>query len=208
MSRHDPPGWVRPEQLPWDLPPHEQWATPGWEVWGAPSKHPPQTAPGFTRAARLGLLPAPPPPEPPVPLPGRSAAQLGLLGLGVFLSPVLVLPLVGTRLGVVGIVYGLASFVGSLRLLGAHLRREEDEAAAGYTTLWGAPGLWRLSRDGRPLRPPDRSLLPAGFYPSPYWPGVLQKWEGTHWKPLPHRWWRRPEQWFRTPKVNYLDPWR
>ena len=41
---YDPPGWVRPERLPDDLPPQEQWVRMGWQVMGAPAKHPPQLA--------------------------------------------------------------------------------------------------------------------------------------------------------------------
>ena len=200
---HDPPGWTRPERLPDDLPPHERWVEQPWEVWGAPAKHPPQTAPGFTRAQQRGLLPAPASPYPPRPLPGPTAGLLGAAGLGLFFSSaplILVMQQATWWL----LAYGLASWFGGLRLLRAYQRREEVEAAAGYTTTWGAPGLWRLTPLGRVARPPDPTVLPNGFYPSPYWPGVLQKWEGTHWKPFPRRWWRHPEHWFRTPDVPYL----
>ena len=206
-GRYDPPGWVRPERLPADLPPQEQWAQPEPEVMGAPAKHPPQTAPGFERARRMGLLPAPPPERPPTPLPGLSAGQrLGAAGL-VFVSPLALVPFVQTNspLAFVIMTYGVASFFVALKLLGSYVARLEVEAAAGYTTTWGSPGLWRLTPFGRVVREPDRRYLPDGFYPSPYWPGILQKWEGAGWKPLMQWWWRKPRQYFRTPDVPYLD---
>ena len=204
---YDPPGWVRPERLPADLPPQEQWAAMGWQVMGARSPHPPWTAPGYERARRMGLLPPAPPEQPPAPLPGRSAAQLGVAGLLVFVSPLALVALLDTHSWQAYVIlgYGLVSFFVALRLLRAHERRTDDEAAAGYTTLPASPGLWRLTPSGRVARPPDRSCPPDGFYPSPYWPGILQKWEGVGWKPLVQRWWRHPEDYFRTPRVPYLD---
>ena len=204
--RRDPPGWVRPERLPDDLPPQEQWVEQPWEVWGAPAQHPPPTAPGFARAASLCLLPPLPPETPPALLPGRSARQLAGLALGAFLSPLLVLPFVqsGSVLAFAALGYGLAAFFVTVRLLAAHHAREEQEALHGYTTMWGSPGLWRLAQDGHPVRPPDRTILPPGFYPSPYWPGVLQKWDGPGWRPFTRRWYRKPEGWFRTPPTPYL----
>lgn len=201
--RHDPPGWTPPERLPDDLPPHERWVQQPWEVWGAPSKHPPQTAPGFTRAQQMGLLPEPVPPYPPRPLRGPSAGLLGGAGLALLFSTVPVI-LVTQEATWWLLAYGLLSWCGGLGLLRAYQRREEVEAAAGYTTTWGSPGLWRLTPLGRAVRPPDPGVLPSGFYPSPYWPGVLQKWEGTHWKSFPQWWWRRPHHWFRTPERPFL----
>jgi hypothetical protein len=207
---YDPPGWVRPERLPDDLPPQEQWVRMGWQVMGAPAKHPPQTAPGFQRAQRLGLLPPLPPEQPPTPLPGLAASLQLALALVVFVSPLLLVAVLDMESWQGWIVpgYGVIAFFGALRLFASLERRAAAEAAAGYTTFWLSPGLWRLTPFGRPVRPPDRRHLPDGFYPSPYWPGVLQKWEGVSWKPLLQYWWRTPEQWFRTPPVNYLDPWR
>lgn len=198
----NPPGWVGPQRLPDDLPPHEQWvqAQPV-EVYGAPARHPPQTAPGFVRAQRLGLLPKPPPDAPPSPLPGLSAGLMLALALAGMFGPALLLAVL-PPLAVLPV--GLGGWLAAVRLLQVLPRREEAEAAAGYVSSWGAPGLWRLSPLGRPARPPDRTLLPPGFYPSPYWPGVLQKWEGTHWKPFSQRWYRRADQWFRTPDRPYL----
>jgi hypothetical protein len=204
----DPPGWVRPERLPADLPPQEQWAQMDWQVMGARAKHPPWTAPGYTRAMRMGLLPPPPPEQPPAPLPGWSAAHRGVGGILLFVSPLALVATLGTRSWPAAIVvlgYGLASFFGCLRLLRSFERRSDEEAAAGYTTMPASPGLWRLTPSGRVARPPDRRYPPDGFYPSPYWPGVLQKWEGVSWKPLLQYWWRTPERYFRTPPVPYLD---
>jgi hypothetical protein len=200
----NPPGWVPPERLPDDLPPHEQWVREvPWEVFGAPAKHPPRTAPGYERAQRMGLLPAAAPAAPPTPLPGWSAGVL-LVASGVaFVSPVLGF-VTRDRAAWWAVAYALVGWLAGVRLLGRHLVRERDEAASGYTTTWGSPGLWRLTPLGRAVRPPDRTLLPDGFYPSPYWPGLLQKWEGTHWKPFPERWDRRPEQWVRAPERPYL----
>jgi hypothetical protein len=204
---HDPPGWVRPERLPADLPPHEQWVSPTREVMGAPAKYPPWTAPGYERALRRGLLPKPPPAEPPTPLPGTSAGVLVGLGGLTFVS---LLPLVALFrgndvFGYLAPVYAVISFIVSMRLLTASRRRGALENAAGYTTTFGSPGLWRVTPFGRVYRPPDRRYLPDGFYPSPYWPGILQKWEGIAWRPFVQYWWRDADQWFRVPEIPYLE---
>ena len=203
----DPPGWVRPERLPDDLPPQEQWVPMEWQVMGARAKHPPWTAPGYERAGRMGLLPAPPPEQPPTALPGWSAAQRGVAAMLLFASPLALVPFIRTNSPQAFVIlgYGLAAFLGCIRLLRSYERRADEEAAAGYTTLPATPGLWRLTPFGRVARPPDRSYPPNGFYPSPYWPGILQKWEGVSWKPFQQWWWRHPERYFRTPQVPYLD---
>ena len=76
--------------------------------------------------------------------------------------------------------------------------------AAGYTSTRGFPGVWRLGRGGRVLREPDRSVPPPGWYPSPYYPGVLQRWEGPGWAPLVEEWWEHEDQFFRRPEVPFL----
>jgi hypothetical protein len=207
VNGYEPPGWVPPERLPDDLPPQERWVAADWDVVGAPAAHPPWTAPGFERARRRGLLPEPPPIEPPTPLPGMSAGTMVALGALTFVSPLaLVATLSGTSVfSYVTPPYGLLAFVVSLRLLRASRRRGTMENAAGYTTTLGSPGLWRLTPLGRPFREPDRRYLPDGFYPSPYWPGMLQKWEGRSWRPFVQYWWRDPDQWFRVPSVPYLE---
>ena len=66
------------------------------------------------------------------------------------------------------------------------------------------PGVWRLGRGGRVLREPDRSVPPPGWYPSPYYPGVLQRWEGPGWAPLVQEWWQHEDQFFRRPAAPFL----
>lgn len=90
-------------------------------------------------------------------------------------------------------------------------RRVEEELTAGYTTLqlqfggfgvtrqrsrprhtyrepWDHAGTWVLDPSGRPLREPDRTVDPPGFYPSPNRPGELELWTGSAWGSS----WRRP----------------
>ena len=203
MARH-PAAWVPPAVMP-ALPDGE--AVRPWpvEVWGAPAVHPPASAPGFQCAWRLGLLPPPPPPVPPTPLPGLSSwegVRLGLLCFGAF---ALMVP-AGNALGS-GLWAALLAgtpFCAGAWLLWTTRDRDERELAAGYTSGRAHTGLWRLDRDGRVLRRPDRSVPPPGWYPSPYYPGLLQRWDGPGWKPLPQRWWRHEDQYFRAPSRRFL----
>jgi hypothetical protein len=89
-------------------------------------------------------------------------------------------------------------------LLWSTTARDAVEVAAGYTSGQTYTGLWRLSRDGRVLRAPDRYVPPPGFYPSPYYPGLLQRWDGPGWTPLPQHWWRREHLYFRAPDRAFL----
>jgi hypothetical protein len=90
------------------------------------------------------------------------------------------------------------------RLLQMAATRSEEERAAGYTCRSGATGSWRLSPFlGTLRRAPDPTVPPAGYYPSPYFPGALQLWDGPDWAPLPRRWWRRDAN-FRRPPVDFL----
>ena len=176
-----------------------------FEVWGAPAVHPPASAPGFHAAWRLGLLPPPPPTVPPSTVPGLSSwdrLRLALLGFAAF---ALVIPL-GNALGA-GALSALlvaAPFVACVWLLRSTGARDELEFAAGYTSGRAHAGLWRLHRDGHVLRTPDRSVPPPGWYPSPYYPGLLQRWDGPGWKPLPRRWWRHEHLFFRAPDRPFL----
>lgn len=176
------------------------------EVYGARAVHPPMSAPGFQAAWRLGLLPPPPPAVPPSPVPGLSSwdrTRLGLLlAFGVF---ALMIP-VGNALdaGALSALLAGAPFCAGVWLLYSTRARDEIEFAAGYTSGGTHTGLWRIGRDGRVLRAPDRSVPPPGWYPSPYYPGVLQRWDGPAWKPLPQRWWRYEHHYFRAPERPYL----
>ena len=176
------------------------------EIWGAPAVYPPVTAPGFSAALRLGLLPAPAPEIPPSPVPGLSSWDRLRLALLLCLGvPWLVLVL-GDPLGAGAWVMLVAgpSFLAGAGLLHSTRARDEVEYAAGYTSTRAHTGLWRLARDGRVLRSPDRQVPPPGWYPSPYYPGLLQRWDGPGWKPLPQYWWRREHQYFRVPDRPFL----
>ena len=83
-------------------------------------------------------------------------------------------------------------------------RREAAEHAVGYTSRDNFTGLWRIDRRGGVLREPDRSVPPPGFYPSPYYPGLLQRWEGPGWAPLPQKWRRHAHDFFRRPPTPFL----
>ncbi len=178
MSRH-PAAWTPAAVMP---ALGEGEAVRSWpiEVWGAPAVHPPASAPGFQAAGRLGVLPPPPPAVAPSPVPGLSSwdrMRLGLLlGLGVF---ALMIP-VGNALdaGAWAALLAGAPFCVGAWLLSSTTARDEVEFAAGYTSGRTHTGLWRLGRAGRVLRRPDRSVPPPGWYPSSYYPGLLQRWEG------------------------------
>ena len=200
-----PSCWTPPQRLPDDLPPHEVWVREvPWTLAGAPSPHPPVTAPGFQRAKRLGLLPPDAPATPPAPLSGPSSVQTLLAMAGVVLLVVVLARPSGRWIPVLA----LGSAVVLWRLYRYLLSRDEAEEAAGYTHFAGATGLWRISPfTGRVTREPDRSVPPSGFYPSPYFPGVLQRWDGPGWAFLEQHWWRPRVQhrYFRRPEVDFLD---
>lgn len=176
------------------------------EVWGAPAVHPPPSAPGFQAAWRLGLLPPPPPRVPPSPIPGLSSwdrLRLALLlGFGVF--GLMIVLSDALDVGPLAVLLVGAPFCAGAWLLWSTGARDELEFAAGYTSGRAHAGLWRLDRSGRVLRAPDRTVPPPGWYPSPYYPGLLQRWDGPGWKPLPRRWWRHEHQWFRVPDRPFL----
>src|SRR3546814_1987160 len=78
--------WTQPVLPP--LPDGEAQQASGWEVYGAKAKHPPQTAPGYLSAQRLGLLPPPAPTTPPQRLPGLSAQAMLRTGVGLFFGTI------------------------------------------------------------------------------------------------------------------------
>lgn len=206
MSDVVPHFWVPPTHLPDDLPAHEVWVREmPLTLAGAPSPHPPQTAPGYERARRLGLLPTPISDEPPVPLPGMNSVQalLALPALALLLLALLSAVDLGAYIPVPVIAVSAVMY----RLFTYLRARDDAEEAAGYTHFAGARGLWRLSPlTGQPTRHPDPAVLPPGFYPSPYFPGLLQRWGGPGWAFLEHGW-NEPgtvEHYVRVPAVDFL----
>lgn len=213
--------WSPPARLPADLPAHEQWARDvPFKVAGTPSPHPPQTAPGFVRAWNLGLCPSPVPEQPPAPLPGINAGRLLTLGtvvpIAFFIIAFTIIDALqpagngNTLTGASSIIMLLVSLstattvMVSLRKFGP---RNAAEHAAGYTTLAAQTGLWAINPfTGKVWRSPDRSVLPPGWYPSPYFPGVMQRWDGPDWALLDQQWWHphRVGQVFRPPAVDFL----
>ncbi len=196
-------GYVEPA-LPADLPPTEAKRTEVMVLGGTPSPHPPQSAPGFTRAWELGLLPAPAPADPPAPVPGVRAQVLMWSGIALPFGSLLAMagPLPDSASSWLVVC---ACWVAGFWLLGpATTRREETEFAAGYTTRDNYTGLWRLDRHGRVLRAPAPGVPPPGFYPSPYTPGLLQRWEGPGWALLPQHWRRHAHRYFARPDVPFL----
>lgn len=203
MSRR-PAAWTPPAALP-ALGAGEAVRSWPFEVWGGPATWPPPSAPGFQAAYRLGMLPPPPPPVPPSPLPGLSSWDRIRAALLCFATFAVLIPL-ATALGAgawSALLAG-APFCAAAWLLHSSTARDELEIAAGYTSGQTYVGLWRLGRDGQVLRRPDRSVPPPGWYPSPYYPGVLQRWDGPGWKPLPQRWWQHEHQYFRAPDRPFL----
>lgn len=196
--------WTQPVLPP--LPPGEAQRAEPFEVFGAPAQHPPQTAPGFQSAWRLGLLPPPAPQVAPQRLPGLSAHDMVLAGIALFFGTILLCAGLADDLsGLVFLPLSLGGGGGALWLFFHSSARADAEHAQGYTSGAGAVGLWRLSRNGSVLREPDRSVPPPGFYPSPYQPGLLQRWDGPGWHPFTQKWRQHPYNWFRWPERPYLD---
>lgn len=176
------------------------------EVWGAPARFPPPAAPGFRRAQAMGLLPPPAPARPPSPVPGLTSWDRLLLALVAWFVVTPAVLLLGDLLDAGDAVplFGLLPAGAGVWLLLSTRARDATEHAAGYTSGRTEAGLWRLARDGRVLREPDRTVPPPGWYPSPYFPGVLQRWDGPGWAPLPQRWWVHEDRWFRAPATPFL----
>ena len=183
--------WTQPELPP--LPEGEAQHAPAWEVYGAKAKHPPQTAPGYLSAQRLGLLPPPAPSTPPQRLPGPSAQAMLLTGIGLFFGTIVAVIMLPDTTPALPYPAVMTVGGGGAFWMMAHVGvRERAEFAAGYTSRTAFLGLWRLGRGGAVLREPDRNVPPPGFYPSPYQPGLLQRWDGPGWHPFTPKWRRRP----------------
>lgn len=206
-SERSPFDWTQPVLPP--LPEGEAQRVEPIEMFGAPATFPPHTAPGFQAAWRLGMLPAPPPQVAPQRLPGLSANEMLWAGVALFFGTIVLV--CSLPEGLPGLVFGLLSTFGgggAFWLLFRTGVREEAEFAAGYTSRSAYTGLWRLGRDGSVLREPDRTVPPPGFYPSPYQPGLLQRWDGPGWKPFTQYWKRRPQAYLRWPTIPFLDEYR
>ncbi len=163
---------------------------------------------GFREAVAAGLVPVVPA-EPPALLPGPTARQmfhrflrrsavgvlavlmmfqidlsgvwfwlLPLSGLALFLLMAPWWSQIGTR-NFTELHHGYTTFTmsygafkqGSLRTWQGHRNRPP----------WDYRGVWVLDPHGRVLSPPDRSVEPPGFYPSPDKPGALELWTGVVW---------------------------
>ena len=173
------------------LPPGEAQQVQVWEVYGAAARHPPQTAPGFQSAQRL---------------PGLSAHAMLMTGIGLFFGAiVLLIALPDDAPGLVFALLAIGGGGGAFWMLFLTESREREEFERGYTSRAAFTGLWRLGANGVVRRDPDRAVPPPGFYPSPYQPGLLQRWDGPGWHPFTQKWRRRPHQWLRWPERPYLD---
>ena len=108
--------------------------------------------------------------------------------------------------GLPGIVFVMLMLLGvaSFGLIVLAAKRSSQEANQGYSTFASGTGAWKYKGDGTAIEP-DRTVPPPGFYPSPYYPGLFQKWDGPGWKPFTQRWRAHPESWFQWPERPYLD---
>jgi hypothetical protein len=129
-----------------------------------------------------------------------------LTGIGMFFGTILLL--VALPDDAPGLVFASIVTVGGGGAFWMFFRleaRECEEFQNGYTSRAAYTGLWRLGRNGAVRRKPDRDVPPPGFYPSPYQPGLLQRWDGPGWHPFTRRWRNRPHRWLRWPDRPYLD---
>jgi hypothetical protein len=155
-----------------------------------------------------GLVPVVPA-QPPALLPGPTARQMFHRFLRRSAAGVLAVVIL-FQIGLSGVWFWLLPLSGlALFLLMAnwwsHIgTRNFEELHHGYTTFtmlvgafkqgslrtwqghhhrapWDYRGTWVLDQHGRVLSPPDRSVEPPGFYPSPDKPGALELWTGVVW---------------------------
>lgn len=163
--------------------------------------YPPQTAPGFTNAVRLGMLPAAVSPTPPQTLPGMTAQTWIRLALASFLLP-FATAIFSDGVAFLGFIAGLT---GAICCVVKAAKVNEAENAAGYTSRANREGMWRMASGNRVVREPDRTVPPPGWYPSPFFPGLLQKWEGPGWRGLSKDTWQQhPDRYFRWPDQPFL----
>lgn len=166
----------------------------------------PRLVPGFDQARDLGMLPRVPETAPaPVTIDSRRVL---LTAAGTaFGALVLVLVLVNGA-GAPPWLLGIVSLAGIAAVAALLVRARSvmwQEIQAGYCRMddmvalfsrdpehrfpanrmrgapWDLRGLWQLGADGTVVRPPDRSVLPPGLYPSPHRPGELELWTGVAW---------------------------
>ena len=142
------------------LPPGEAVRAQHWEVFGARARFPPRTAPGYSRAAAMGLLPPAPADRPPAPVPGLSAWDRLRLGLVSFFGLVPGVWATAERLdpGTPAVLLSVVPAGAAMWFFYSTTRRSRLEHEAGYTSGPDTVGLWRLARDGRVLRTPDTSV--------------------------------------------------
>ncbi len=160
----------------------------------------------FLAAQQLGLLPPPRQRHHPQRLPGLSAHATLLTGIGLFFGTILLVILLPDNTP--GPLYAAMVTVGgggAFWMMWRVQAREREEFEAGYTSRTAYPGLRRLGRKGAVLREPDRDVPPPGFSPSPYQPGLLQRWDRPGWHPFTQKRRCRPYNWLRWPERPYLD---
>ena len=194
-------GWTMPALPP--LPAGEApqpW--PGHDAMGQneTSPHPPQTAPGFQNALRMGMLPAAVSLTPPQTLPGLTALTWLRLAFASFMLP-FAAAMFSDGVAFLAFVAGLT---GAICCVVKGAKVNEAEEAAGYTSRNNREGMWRMASGNRVVREPDRSVPPPGWYPSPYFPGLLQHWEGPGWRDMGKDWDNRADRYFRWPDRPYL----
>lgn len=171
----------------------------------------PDQVDGYAEAGRRGRLPVVPP-EPPRPV-CPDSRRVSLLFVPVILGSLLVAIMVQNSLQRSGLapllLFGIV-FVELVVAIVVPARLRMREYAAGYCraddivglhyvdlrfqnlagpagAAWDLRGLWRLGPDGQVQRPPDRSVLPPGRYPSPTEPQRWDTWTGAEWllRPVP-----------------------